>query len=841
MRLLLITDNNHINNFIKNALSTFEADELAIESIPPDRASLAALEPERCHAALIDGQPGEPHVRRLLDALRARAPQMPVAVLVDPSQTEIGAAALDAGADDVIAISPLTAGLLTHRLQTLVTYQPPDPAAHQPDAFVQALHEAATAMNSALELEPLLDRILAAIRRVIPYDAASVLLIENEIAHVVRFTGYADPNREIALHPRVSARPDLHQIATTGKPCVIADTRTLDGWADMLGPAWVRSHAGLPLYLRDDIVGFLNLESRVPSNFTPTDVKWLQIFAEQLCAALYNTRLYHDELKRQQEIEALRETTTLVSSTLELDRLMELLLRHLQTVVPYEAVTVLLVDGDQLEVVTRGGPAAHKALIGTRIDADQYVLFRELSQTRRIVSIPDARADPRFDDWDLLDYRRSWLGVPLLAHGACIGYLIMDSDHVAVYQQAAVAQVQSFANQAAIAIYNAQLYEEVRRYANELEDRVARRTAELYGAKAEIEKSEQRYRTLFEATFEGICVHDQGLLLDINPAFAKLFGYTYAEMVGMGMQVADLITDEFRDLVTEKIRRQDERPYEAMGLRKDGTTFAMEVLGKRYLYEGRLVRVAAVRNITERKELERRHLELALERERMQILSSFITQASHEFRTPLAVINMNAEILERLTDSEDQKRRTRRISESVDHITVLVSNMMLLARLDNEKQAIQVERIDLNQIVRFSRQALPFISSDKPITFAFEMADEPLWLAGDPEYVQQALDLLLENAIRFTEAGNITVRTWRAEDRAMLEVTDTGPGISAGDLPHIFERFYRADKIGTTRGFGLGLSIVKKIVERHHGTITVESVEGSGSTFRIAMPLLAGE
>lgn len=836
LRVLFIVDNDYVYSTLSTFSSGYGNDRLDTECVTSNGDIVAALAGEQYHAALIDLQVGEQRALELLQMIRARSPQTAVLVLGGHAQNAAYANSLQAGADDFLDMQQLDPPLLRHRVQKAIDHKRLLAAERQHRALVPALRDAAEAMNSALELGSLLDRILADIDTVIPHDAANIVLIDSDIVHVVRFHGYVSPEQDLVLHQPLDERADLQAIITDGAPLVITDTQTYPGWTASMGPGWVRSHVSVPLHLHDEIVGFLSLESKTPAYFDSQQVAWLQIFAEQIGSALYNTRLYYAETKRRQEIEALRKTTSLVSSTLELDRLMHLLLSQLQAVVPYDAVTVFLVDGVHLEIVaSSGGPYADR-LIGERIEAERYALFRELARIKQIVSVADARSDPRFDDWDVLRTRRSWLGVPLLAHGACIGYMIVDSDQVAAYDDTALALVRSFANQAAVAIYNAQLYEEVRRYANELEDRVARRTAQLHTAKAEVERSEQRYRALFEATFEGICVHEQGMLLDANPAFERMFGYSHDEIVGM--YVWNLAEGESRDRMIEHVRQQDERPYEVIGIRKDGTAFPLEILGKKYSYEGRPVRVAAMRDITERKQLEQQHIALTLERERIQILSNFITQASHEFRTSLSVINLNAEMLVRLSDSDDYKQRARRITQYVEHMTILISNMVTLSRLDNETQSLATEIVDLNQIVHTAGNVLAAAHQKTDLEIVVELCEDPLPVMGDPDYLEQAIGLLLENAVRYTPAGRISVSAERNGEHAVIQITDTGIGISEDDLPHIFERFYRADKVSTTRGFGLGLPIAQGIVQRHGGQLEVQSALGRGSIFRITVPAL---
>jgi signal transduction histidine kinase len=122
-----------------------------------------------------------------------------------------------------------------------------------------------------------------------------------------------------------------------------------------------------------------------------------------------------------------------------------------------------------------------------------------------------------------------------------------------------------------------------------------------------------------------------------------------------------------------------------------------------------------------------------------------------------------------------------------------------------------------------------------------ELTDAPPVIQADEQELHVALSKLVENAVQHTpRGGTVTLRTETRGEHAIVEVGDTGSGISEEDLPHVFERFYRGDKARTSRGAGLGLSIAQKIVEAHGGTVEVESVEGRGSTFKVRLPLAVG-
>jgi PAS domain S-box-containing protein len=825
LRALLVTEDELLHKRISKLLCQFKEDCFEVEKFSLHNDVVEALKLGRYDVAFIDCQLGDRIGLELLQEINVLDAKVVVIVLLGDGYSGAGIDALKAGSDGYLDVDSLGNSPLNLRVRHIIERK-----------RLRAVQDAAMVVNSSLELNQVLDRILANIGKVVSHDAASIMLVSSDVAHVVHFHGYKEPETELVMNSEISRRPDLHQILQSGQSLVIPDTQNYPDWPDLPKANWILSHVGVPLRLSEEIIGFLSLESSVLSNFSETHVEWLLIFAGQISSVLYNTRLRNDETRMQQEVKTLREITSLVTSTLEINRLMESLLAHLQTVISCDMVTIFLMEGEYLEVVASGGPSQQRQEIGMRFLIDRYALFRDFAKRGQVMLVPEIGLDARFEEFDLGRYERSWLGVPLLANGVCFGYMTMLSVESAAYGKEQAALVSTFANQAAIAIHNAQLYEEIRRYADELEGRVAQRTEELRYANQEIKTSEHRYRTLFESTFEGICVHDKGLLVDANPAFANMLGYSHSEIIGMS--VLDLVTDESRDFVLSKIISMDERPYEVVGVRKDGSTFDVEIQGKKHIYEGLAVRVAAVRDITERKEAEQHRLGLALEKERMQILANFISNASHEFRTSLSVIGTSSYLLDRLSTSEEQQQRIRIIEAQVTNITMLVENMVTLSHLDGGEEALEARKVDINMTIRFVTQSMEEIFQEKNQQIVFEPGEKTLYLQVDHDYIIEAIKSLLDNAKRYTPVGGtITISTGLADDGAVIKIADNGIGIDDDALPHIFERFYRVDVAGTTRGFGLGLSIAKSIIEKHQGRIEVDTVPGKGSTFTIWLPL----
>lgn len=243
-------------------------------------------------------------------------------------------------------------------------------------------------------------------------------------------------------------------------------------------------------------------------------------------------------------------------------------------------------------------------------------------------------------------------------------------------------------------------------------------------------------------------------------------------------------------------------------------------------------------DITEREQAQQREIELALERERVNLLSLFVQNTAHEFRTPLGIINTSAYLMSKSDDPAKRAQRAGKIEEQVELLNHLIEMLLLMVRLEST-QTLKREPVDIHTIFSSVCRNLVMIYGEKPQLICKDQ-ETSLMVTGDGHYLTDAVEQILDNAYRFTPAeGTITVAVGSADGQVWLAVSDTGPGIPADLLPHIFETFWRQDEAHTTPGFGLGLSIARKIVQAHGGDIEVESVFGEGTTFRIVLPALS--
>jgi two-component system OmpR family sensor kinase len=221
-------------------------------------------------------------------------------------------------------------------------------------------------------------------------------------------------------------------------------------------------------------------------------------------------------------------------------------------------------------------------------------------------------------------------------------------------------------------------------------------------------------------------------------------------------------------------------------------------------------------------------------------LRRFIADASHELRTPLAAVRAYAELFDRGAASrpDDLERSMSGITRESERMSVLVDDLLLLARLD-EGRPLEREPVDLAELVREAVDAARVVEPARPI----ELSVEPATVTGDATRLRQVLDNLLANARAHTPAGTpVSVELRRVDGRAQLTVADHGPGLTEEQAERVFERFYRADtsRARASGGAGLGLSIVAAVTEAHGGTAAARPTPGGGATFVVTLPLGAG-
>jgi len=221
-------------------------------------------------------------------------------------------------------------------------------------------------------------------------------------------------------------------------------------------------------------------------------------------------------------------------------------------------------------------------------------------------------------------------------------------------------------------------------------------------------------------------------------------------------------------------------------------------------------------------------------------LSQFTADASHELRTPVALIRATAELtLRRERSAETYREALKHIMEETDRTTRLIEDLLLLARADAGLPTLALDRMELTPLVRDVCEQGQMLAQERQLEISTEAPEQPVYVDANDLALRRLLLLLVDNAVKYTPAGGrITVSVALDSSGPTVTVRDTGIGIPDAALPHVFERFYRVDASRNREagGAGLGLAIAQWIAERHHARLEAESVEGSGSSFRVRFP-----
>ncbi len=349
-----------------------------------------------------------------------------------------------------------------------------------------------------------------------------------------------------------------------------------------------------------------------------------------------------------------------------------------------------------------------------------------------------------------------------------------------------------------------------------------------------LKESEARHRALLKAIPDLVFrTRRDGMFLDCHAGSPRDL-LTPPEAF-IGRNIAEILPSEF----TERHMYHSGRVLTTG--QEQVYQYSVPIRGELVDFEARMVVcgqdevLTIVRNVTKVKLAQRREFEFALERERRQLLTSFVKNAAHEFRTPLATIGTSAYILNRSNDPVQRDQKRAQIEIEIKRITRLIDMMIIMTKLENT-DSLSTDHVNVNdQLVSVCSELNA--KHENKHTIHFELQPTLPFVSGNADYLSLAFRQLLENAYHFTpENGTIRITSETAGDHIRLEISDTGPGISEEHLPRIFDTFWRQDEAHSTPGFGLGLPIAQKSVQMHNGRIDVASEIGKGSTFTIYLP-----
>jgi PAS domain S-box-containing protein len=725
-----------------------------------------------------------------------------------------------------------------------------------------------------------------------------LLCIPNETGdRIAPIASYSiEPAQDAAIHEIADrtwftpGKGPAGQVYSSGKALLVVEKfdelikTILPDWGPFFQAIPPRSILYVPMRARGTRLGVLILLHTNPqrASYTEDDLNLAQDIADRAALAISNAQLLQvaqrelavrvaAEAAAQQNATRLQmlseATSAFAEASGDIDRLMDTITHRLVDVIG-DMCRIWTTVEDESEVRLRAiydidpannvlfdeygknysfGPG--ESLVGTVFGTGQQLLISQVNpdEVRARLSAPWR---PVFDQLKL----RSMIYVPLRARGRAVGVLSLSRHRTdkPLYTEDDLHLVQDLADRAGLAISNAQLLQSAQ---HELAERIE--------AERALELSEGRFRVVADTfpTFVWTLDSNAGLSY-INKAWTTYTGLPVESAFGSGWGDA-MHPDDRADLVDTVAGFAKTRSPFSVDFRlrrQDGQYRWMLSTGTpRFTETGEFTGfVGSSVDLTERREaeeamqalnddLERRVIERTAEltaaneqlRELDEMRSKFVAHVTHDLRNPVASLSMRLYIMSR--SPERYAEHVEVLTEQVERLKHLIDSVLDLSRIDLGRSTVQFEPVDFNMIVESEVLALRAHAQDAGIQLLSHLNHNGVHLWAVPNQLAQVVSNLVGNAIHYTPSGAVEVTTNYDEDAQMvvLRVHDTGLGIAAEDIPHLFERFYRGRTVteNDLPGSGLGLSIVKEVVDIHQGRIDVESEIGKGTTFSVWLPV----
>jgi GAF domain-containing protein len=643
----------------------------------------------------------------------------------------------------------------------------------------------------------------------------------------------------------------------------------------------VRTFVAVPMIKDNELIGALVVYRREVRPFTAKQIELVKNFAAQAVIAIENARLLNELRQRTSDLTETLEQQTATSKVLEvisrsafdLHAVFETVAESSVRLCGADRADVRRFDGELLRMaVAYNAPQELKDFnFQNPIRPGRYSASGRAALTRRTVQIPDVLADPEYTYGSKdVEKIRTILAVPILKGDDLLGVLgIYHLEEIRPFTDKQIALVETFADQAAIAIDNVRLLDELRRSLEQqtvtadMLKLISRSTFDLKSVLNTLVESAAR---LCAADITTISRQKEGhynvvAAYGFPPGFqdyyetmpmdqgrGSLFGRILLER--KPVQIVDVLADP-EYAMHELQKRAGFRTVLGVPLLRDGVPIGLLSVNRttvRPFTDKQIELVTAfadqaaiaIENVRLFDEIQdkSRQLEVA-----SQHKSQFLANMSHELRTPLNAILGYTELMADGAYGEPSEKMLgilKRLEANGKHLLGLINDVLDLSKIEAGQLVLELSDYCIQDIAQTVRSTLEPLAADKKLGFKIEVASQLPSGHGDGRRLTQVLINLVGNAIKFTDTGEVAIKAEANNGSFRVSVRDTGPGISSADQARLFQEFQQADNAITKKkgGTGLGLAISKRIIEMHGGRIWVESQPGQGSTFTFTLPVI---
>ncbi len=736
----------------------------------------------------------------------------------------------------------------------------------------QALNEVNLAI-SRLDLRSVLDVVYFKISALMDATSFYIGLYDSE-AGVIRIVGGYDDGQpaEDKIQPADAGLTGL--VLRTCESIFIHDTTKEELPKETIvdGPM-PRCVLMVPLITQDQILGVISVQSYIPNAYSPDDVAMLETIAGMVATAIQNAQLYNETAGRLAAIEAIQRIGVKLAAVQTREAVAEIVARAAVALFHANQVRLYVTANHTWDATL--WVAHYTSEVGNaRIRSYECPSVDSLVERVQATQLPMILTDLSGHAEIQTEFKTPWLVQAAIAHpilrgDQLLGVLILLHAEPLIARRDMLRALDLLALQAAAALENARYYVTLRTRLDEVSalQELARRVSSTQSSDDILELSVNTLRDVYQCRSASIALVDDELQEVIivaasgleqqylDQAHFKLGEYVAGKVAATGevIYVPDTAADPnfrvidpgIRSMICVPLKVQD-RVIGTIGIDSE-VPFAFTPDHERVLVIAAGQIAAAIETVRLLEETRHHAAELADANRSLEALhelrNELVSNLSHELRSPLALVRgwtglMRAGELGPLTTEQSEALTV--IDQKADSITRMISDILALEQIRADN--LDLAPLDINDLCANVIAGAPLVFPNRDLHFEMNLLPGPHWVQGDQDRLTQVLDNLIGNAAKFSpDGGTILVQSAYGErpDWIYVSVTDYGIGIPADKLPHIFERFFQADRSIKHRfgGAGLGLSIVQRIIEAHGGTLSVASQEGKGSTFTFGLPL----
>ena len=737
------------------------------------------------------------------------------------------------------------------------------------------LRAANVALTQSLDLDTILEALLDYLQCLIPYDSATIFLLEDETqlaARAVRgYERFTDSSSIRALRIARNMIPRIDQMITEQTSRIIPDTVEDPTWT-ITPTTHIRNWLATPLVIGHKTIGLFSLDKAEPNFFTDEHRRQAEALAAQAAIAIQNARLFAETQRHFRETEVLRAANMALTKTFDLDTILGALLDYLQQLVPYDTGSVFLLEGE-LRLTARAARGyeqwAENPAQATNISFD----FKDLPHIRAVVEnqtsfvIPDVTQYPHWVVAETARHVRNWLAVPLVVGGKTLGMYSLDKIEPGYFTPDHQRLAENLAAQAAVAIQNARLFRN---------QQAAREQAETLHAVTQALSKTLNLQEVFElilAELHKVVPYDSSSIQQLEGEYSIIVGGrgfpNLDELLGLRFPVtpgdlSSYVYDTRQPVIFEDVSAS----FPHFKSTEHGSGRIHGWLGVPLMFGDRLLGMLTLDKL-EKSFYTPEHAQLAMafaaqaataiENARLfdeaqesraaaehanQAKSVFLANMSHELRTPLNAIIGFTRIVRRKAEGmlpEKQTDNLDKVLASAEHLLGLINTVLDIAKIEAGRMDVLAANFKIHALIdQCANTTQPLL---RPNVVLEKQVDENLIVIfSDQDKIRQIILNLLSNAAKFTHTGRIVIAADQDGKNLLVSVSDTGIGISAEALTRIFKEFQQADNTTTRQygGTGLGLAISRNLARLLGGDLTVESELGKGSTFTLTIPIQYG-